>query len=272
MDLVIMRKFSHADSHEFAKNFRESMFNYILVEDHMFVRRIGLVLTAGALILALGTPAAQAVDPTLAGITLQATGTVKVTPDAVRINLTATTLGPTSKAALASTSTTANAIRNALSSNGVASKDIATARISVNPEYNYSSTEKTPTITGYRANQSFNIIIRKASTAGKVIDDIVAAAGDGATIDNVTPFVINSDKAEVSARISAVSKARAKAKAYAALLYARLGAVVYLTELSSNYTPGPFPYGLGAKASEATVVDLGQQDVSVTVEVRWKLA
>jgi uncharacterized protein YggE len=154
----------------------------------------------------------------------------------------------------------------------VASKDIATARISVNPEYNYSSTEKTPTITGYRANQSFNIIIRKASTAGKVIDDIVAAAGDGATIDNVTPFVINSDKAEVSARISAVSKARAKAKAYAALLYARLGAVVYLTELSSNYTPGPFPYGLGAKAAEATVVDLGQQDVSVTVEVRWKLA
>lgn len=240
------------------------------MEAYMFLRRLGLVLAASATTLALVTPSAQAAD-TPNGITVQATGTIKVTPDAVRLDLTATTLGPTSKDALAATSTTASAIRKVLVADGVATKDIATTRISVNPEYSYTSQDKSPVLTGYRATQSFTITIRKADTSGKIIDDVVAAAGDGATIDNVTPFITNSEKALASARVSAVTKARAKAKAYAALLYARLGNVVYLTELSSNYTPLPVQYGLGAKASSSTQVDLGQQDVSVSVEVRWNL-
>lgn len=236
----------------------------------MFSRRIGVALGAGALILTLGVPAAQAADTSTHGITVQATGTIKVTPDAVRLNLTATSLGPTSKDALATTSTTASAIRKVLAADGVATKDIATMRISVNPEYNYSQ-DKPPVISGYRATQSFTVVIRKANTAGKVIDDVVAAAGDGATIDGVTPFVLDSEKAQASARISAVSKARTKAKAYASLLHARLGNVVYLTELNSNYTPGPIMYASAGKMDSSTQVDLGQQDVSVSVEVRWNL-
>ncbi|HUW78254.1 MAG TPA: SIMPL domain-containing protein [Candidatus Nanopelagicaceae bacterium] len=226
-------------------------------------------LVATAAIFVLGTSSAQAASAANTGITVQATGTVKVTPDAVRLNLTATTLGPSSQAALAATSTTAAGVRAALTADGVAAKDVATTRISVNPEYTYSQ-DKAPTINGYRASQSFNVVIRKATMAGKVIDDVVAAAGDNATIDSVTPFVLDPNKAEAKARISAVKKARAKAKAYASLLYSRLGNVIYLTEQNSNYTPMPAPYGLGAKA-EATQVDLGQQDVSVTIEVRWHL-
>lgn len=236
----------------------------------MFNRRIGLALGVSALILTLGAPAAQAADTSNHGITVQATGTIKVTPDAVRLSLTATNLGTTSMEALATTSTTASAIRKVLAADGVATKDVATTRISVNPEYSYSQ-DKTPVITGYRATQSFTVVIRKADTAGKVIDDVVAAAGDGATIDNVTPFVLNSEKALTAARVSAVGKARAKAKAYAKLLYAKLGSVVYLTELSSNNSPGPIMYTSAAKGDSATQVDLGQQDVSVTIEVRWNL-
>ena len=236
----------------------------------MFLRRLGLTLTAGVVILALGAPTAQAADTSTHGITVQATGIIKVTPDAVRLNLTATNLGPTSKDSLAATSTTASAIRKALTTDGVATKDIATTRITVNPEYNYSP-DKPPVITGYRATQSFSVVIRKADTAGKVIDDVVVAAGDGATIDGVTPFVLDSEKALAAARVSAVGKARTKAKAYAKLLYAKLGSVVYLTELSSTYTPGPIMYASAAKADPATQVDLGQQDVSVSIEVRWNL-
>jgi uncharacterized protein YggE len=99
------------------------MVKYTLLEDHMFVRRMGLVLTAGALILALGTPTAEAAESSTHGITVQATGVVKVTPDAVRLNLTATTLGATSKDALAATANTASAIRKVLAANGVAVKD-----------------------------------------------------------------------------------------------------------------------------------------------------
>lgn len=236
----------------------------------MSLRKFGLALTASALILALGAPAAQATDSTTQGITVQATGIIKVTPDAVRLNLTATALKPTSVEALANASTTANSVRKVLIADGVATKDISTTRIAVNPEYTYSP-DKAPTIAGYRATQSMNVVIRKADTAGKVIDDVVATAGDNATIDSVTPFVINSEKALAAARVSAVTIARTKAKAYAKLLNSTLGKVVYLTELNSNYSPGPIAYGLGGKADSATQVDLGQQDVSVSIEVRWIL-
>lgn len=234
------------------------------------LHRAALIITAGALLVGLGSTSAQAADTSVHGITVQATGIVHVTPDAVRINLTATTVGATSKAALAATSTTASSIRNVLMTNGVAAKDIASTRVSIYPEYTYAQ-DKTPVINGYRASQSFNIVIRKAPNAGAILDQIVAAAGDGATIDNVTPFVLDSGKAEAAARIQAVTKARAKAKAYASLLSARLGSVQYLTELTSNYVPGPVPYGLGGKADTATQIDLGQQDVTVSVEVRWNL-
>ena len=236
----------------------------------MSLRKFGLIFTASALVLALGAPPAQAADTTPQGITVQATGIIKVTPDAVRLNLTATSLGATSVEALASTSTTASKIRTVLIADGVATKDIATTRITVNPEYTYSQ-DKPPVIAGYRATQSFNAVIRKANTAGKIVDDVVAAAGDAATIDGVTPFVINSEKALASARVAAVTLARTKAKAYAKLLYSTLGKVVYLTELNSTYSPAPIPYGLGSKADAATQVDLGQQDVSVSIEVRWIL-
>jgi len=234
------------------------------------LRRVAWITAASALLAGLGSASAQAAGTSTHGITVQATGTVHVTPDAVRINLTATTVGATSKAALAATSTTASAIRNVLTTNGVAAKDVASTRVSIYPEYTYTQ-DKAPVINGYRASQSFNIVIRKAADSGAILDQIVAAAGDGATIDNVAPFVLDSEKALTSARVQAVAKARAKAKAYASLLGTRLGSVQYLTELTSNYTPGPIPYGVGAKADSSTQIDLGQQDVTVSVEVRWNL-
>ena len=80
----------------------------------MFSRRIGVALGASALILTLGAPAAQAADSSTHGITVQATGTIKVIPDAVRINLTSTTIGATSKEALAATAKTSDSIRKVL--------------------------------------------------------------------------------------------------------------------------------------------------------------
>ena len=240
------------------------------MEVGMFSRRIGVALGASALILTLGAPAAQAADSATRGITVQATGTIKVIPDAVRINLTSTTIGATSKEALAATAKTSDSIRKVLANNGVAAKDIASARFSVNPEYNYSQ-DKAPIISGYRASQSLNIVIRKPASAGAIVDQIVAAAGDGATIDGVAPFVFDSSKAQVLARIAAVKKARIKASAYAALLSSRLGSVQYLTELSSDFTPGPIMYASAGKVDTSTQIDLGQQDVSVSVEVRWNL-
>ncbi len=70
-----------------------------------------------------------------------------------------------------------------------------------------------------------------------------------------------------------MEKARAKAEEYAELLGIELGNLVYLTELSAatNIFVRAKSDGVSPE-SAAPVVDLGTQEVTVTVEVRWQLS
>ena len=203
-------------------------------------------------------------------ITISATGTTTVVPDAVRINATVSVLGATSKSALATSATASSAVRAALTANKVATKDIATQSVTVYPEYSYPQDGGKPVLTGYRASQSFDITIRSASTAGAVVDAIVEAGGDNVQINGVSPFVLDNNKATEKARAYAVGRAKAKATSYAKLLGIKLGRVIYLDETS---TPSSYPiYTTAAKAdSTTTVVDLGEQKITVSVTVRWAI-
>jgi uncharacterized protein YggE len=224
---------------------------------------IALILISG---VGLALPASAA-DTRY--ITISATGTISVVPDAVRINATVSVLGTTSQGALNTAGKTSSTVRSALTANKVAAKDIATQSITVYPEYSYPASG-TPTLSGYRANQSFDITIRSATTTGAVVGAIVEAGGDNLQVNGVSPFVLDSDKATETARTAAVKKAKAKASSYAKLLGVKLGRVIYLDETS---TPTAYPiYTTTAKADSAeTVVDLGEQKVSVSVTVRWSI-
>ena len=90
-------------------------------------------------------------------------------------------------------------------------------------------------------------------------------------IQGVTPFVLDSSKATESARANAVKNAKAKAASYANLLDAKLGRVNYLVENSSPISYPPVMAMAKAADSEATVVDLGQQDVTVSITIQWAL-
>jgi uncharacterized protein YggE len=224
---------------------------------------ISLTLISG---VALALPASAA-DSRY--ITVSATGSASVVPDAVRINATVSVLGSTSKGALASAATTSAAVRKALTANKVATKDIATQSVTVNPEYSYPASG-TPTLSGYRATQSFDITIRSASTAGAVVDAIVEAGADNLQVNGVSPFVLDDNKATDSARTAAVNKAKAKAASYAKLLGVKLGKVIYLDESSA---PSVYPvYTTAAKAdSTATVIEMCEQKITESVTVRWAI-
>ena len=227
---------------------------------------IALCLATNA---ALAMPAAVA-EVNSRYITISASGTTTVVPDAVRINYTVWVLAKTSKEALAASSTTATAVRKALVTNKIPTKDIATQSLTVNPEYSYPQDGRAPVLTGYRASQSFNITVRAAAMAGEVVDAIVTAGGDNLQLSGVSPFVLNDYKATQIARSFAVGRAKAKAAAYAKLLGVKLGKVIYLDETSIP-TPNPV-YGVNAKAEDsATQIDLGEQKVSVSVTVRWAI-
>lgn len=235
-------------------------------------KQIAVVAVALALIGGIALASKSQPATSTRYITVSADGTVKVTPDAVRLNATITTVQGSSKAALASTSTSTNAVRAALIANGVATKDIATQNLTVYPEYSYSQ-NKSPVITGYRGSQSIEVVIHNTKNAGTIVDAVVAAGGNKLQIDGVTPFVFDATAASSSARTDAVQKAKAKASSYASLMNLKLGKVNSLIENSSPTAyPVPMTDAMSASAgARATKIDLGQQDVTISITIQWAL-
>jgi uncharacterized protein YggE len=202
-------------------------------------------------------------------ITVSAQGTIKVTPDAVRLSATVSAVAATSKDALAAANKTAAAVRAALKAAKIEAKDISTQTVTVYPEYKYAN-DGTSTQIGYRGSQSITIVIRAADTAGSVVDSLIAAGGDNLQINGATPFVLDSTKSLDAARAAAVKSAKSKATSYASLIGVKLGKVNYLVENSAptNYTP---VMSVAKAESDATVIDLGQQDVTISITVQWAL-
>jgi len=204
------------------------------------------------------------------GITVQASGTADVVPDAVRVSLTVSVLAETNDLALSEMSATAEVVRDVLAAQDIDDADIATQTLSVSPEYSYTEAEGQKII-GYRASQVFDVLVRDAGNAGNVVDALVARGGVNVSINATYPIVDDATDGAAAAREDAVKKARAKAEAYAELLGVELGDLVYLTEVSA-----PVNIVVGAKSdalaeNAATAIDLGTQEVTVTIEVRWKL-
>ena len=204
------------------------------------------------------------------GITVQATGTADVVPDSVRLSMSLSVLAETNELALAQLATTAELVRTSLTDAQIDAADIATQTVTVYPEYTYTEAEGQKLI-GYRATQVFDVLIRDAAAAGAVVDAVVAAGGANVSINSTYPIVDDATDGVVAAREDAVAKARAKAEAYAALLNVSLGEIVYLTEVTSPSNIAVVGKADAMAEDAGTVVDLGTQEISVTVEVRWKL-
>jgi len=237
------------------------------------IRTFASIITVAAVagVVALAIPANGADTNNARSITVTGVGTISVVPDAVRFNATVSALASTNAAALSSASKSAAAVRAALKDKGIALKDIRSANISVYPEYNYTQEAGTK-ITGYRASQSFDVLVRKASTAGAIIEAVVSAGGDNVQLGGVIPTTLNPSLATEEARTTAVANAKSKASSYAKLLGTSIGKVLFLEEQSSPIYSTPFPMAkTGAADAAAVEIDLGEQDVTVTITVRWAL-
>ena len=202
-------------------------------------------------------------------ISVSSTGTVKVTPDTVRFNYQVSVLTSSNADALSQASAAAAKVRASLIANGITTQNIKSTTLTVFPEYNYTQ-DKGSVLSGYRATQSFEVIIRNASGAGAVVDAATAAGGDAIQITGVTPYVYDDTKASENARNNAVARAKAKAMSYAKLLGVHLGAVIYLEETTA---PSPFPIMMAVAKSDsgATQIDLGQQDVTISINTKWSI-
>lgn len=239
----------------------------------MMKRLIPATVFATALALIPVGVGVQSASAASSGVSVQGTGTVKVVPDTVRLNATISFVGATNSAASKAVSTSAAAFRAALKEKKVATKDIQSQNLTIYPEYTWTQ-EKGQELKGYRASQSFTVLVRDEANAGAIIDASVDAAGDNIQVTSVSPIVLDIDDAQDAAREKAVAKAKKKAAAYAKLFDFDLGKILWVSETSSSYSPPIF--GLAKASAEdaaapPTEIDLGEQDVSVTVDVRWAI-
>lgn len=231
---------------------------------------IALALVSILSVGALGLAPAQAAEADR-HVTVTGVGTISVVPDAVRFYTSVTALSDRSASALSDASKAASAVRAALRAQAIATKDIKSTNLSVYPEYNYTQ-DKGSVIVGYRATQSFTIVIRKAETAGKVVEAVVNAANENVMINGIVPFITKGSAAMEDARAKAVADAKSRAASYAKLLGTSLGKVVYLQENSAPSYSFPM-LGVAKAAADGSTpeIDLGEEDVSVSITVRWAL-
>jgi uncharacterized protein YggE len=219
-------------------------------------RRGVMVVALGAVLLgaaglavaltgvAAATPAAAPTSTSCASsaphLTVEGTGQGSGTPDVLSAVFGFSTSASSSAAALSQNNAKVALALQALTANGVARRDTQTTGLNLSAQYAYP--HGVPTLTGYQATETITATLRKASTEGTAIDDVVNATGNAAQVNSLTFSFGNPAVVQDKARMAAVHQAVAHAEAMAAAAGRRLGPVCSLTD---NTQPTGLQYGQG---------------------------
>ena len=235
--------------------------------------RIIFASAISALIAAALASPAQAQQPQSerqANIVVVGEGSISAAPDYAEITAGVTTKAKTAKEATDANAKLMTAVTAALLDAGIAQKDIATTRFSVQPVYSAQTGTSESKLTGFSASNQVAVTIRQIDKVGEIADRMVAA---GVTnIGNLVFLHTDTSKLLDRAREAAVADARRKAELYARASGVALGPVVGISE-SSAYTPFAAMDGsfLRAKAV-ATPIASGEDTLRVEITVGFAIA
>ncbi|MCT2400636.1 SIMPL domain-containing protein [Novosphingobium mangrovi (ex Huang et al. 2023)] len=242
---------------------------------------LALPLTAFSAVSASAQTAAPA--PIEQGHTLlavNAQGTSTREPDMATFSAGVTTRGDTASAALKENARLMNQVIAALRRAGIASKDIQTRDLSINPVYSqparkpdgsYDPNERR--IVAYESSNRVNVRQRKLEDYGKVIDALVSA---GANEVNGPGFTLaEPEQAEDEARADAIKEARRRADLYAQAAGLHVVRILSISE-SGGYSPQIMVTAAKRMYAEASPapppVAAGELDVQVNLNVQFELA
>ena len=208
-------------------------------------------------------------------LTVQGNGVATGTPDQLTLVTEVDVTESSAEAALAADDSQAAAVEHALVSDGVASKNIQTTNLSIQP--NYSTVNNTVTLTGYSVSDTVTANFGAPfSNAGKAIDDITAIAGNDVRIDNLSFAFADPRALEDQARTDAVGQAVSHAASMAAAAGEKLGAICSVTDNTAvqsynlQYTRN-VPYASSASGAPATPLRPGSQQETDQVTVVYAL-
>lgn len=238
-------------------------------------------LSAGALTVP-GTsraevrPSAAAKPRDVIQIAVSGQGKVQAVPDVLVLRGGVEARRATAAEAMQVASETMGRFQAVLTKGGVAAKDIKTAAVSLNPEFDYSG--KRPRITGYVAANTVEARFRDFARAGEILAKATQAAGDEARINGLAFEVEDLHQYVIAARSKAFAEAKAIAAQYAELAGRTLGDVMAISESTSGMAPPPVRYfdkampAMAAEAGPAPIpVNPGEQEVTVSVNVAFEL-
>jgi uncharacterized protein YggE len=225
------------------------------------------LLVASAL-AGVGAPAlirAESTDARPGTISVTGSGTVTTEPDTATTTFGVVTQGATAQEAMARNSQEMAKVIDALKRAGIASKDLQTQYVSLDPRYDNQGRE----VVGYTASNSVAAIVRDLERAGNVIDAAVTAGAN--TVSG--PSLSRDDQSKLynDALERAVANAKAKADVLARAAGVSVGAVQSMTE-SPQTGGGPMPVSFAAMADSATPIERGTTKIVANVRVVFALS
>ena len=201
---------------------------------------------------------------------VQVTGMGKATgvPDLATLSLGISVTDATVAAARSRAAAALQSVRDALTANNVAAKDIATTHFSIYPEYDYSQSEGR-TLAGYMVSNGVTVTVRDTGDVGAIIDAAIAAGGNDIVFNDLRFAFSDTTAMERQAREEAVTDMASKAAQLAEFAGRELGDLKLVSETSG----GSFPvaetarYAMAAAPAPAydTPISVGEGEIAVTV-------
>ncbi|MFJ3958739.1 SIMPL domain-containing protein [Arthrobacter sp. NPDC090010] len=198
-------------------------------------------------------------------------GSALTAPDTAVAHVSVECLEPTVAGAFRGSEDRLTAVVNALHAAGVQPVDVATSGRSLRAERRWKDGNDAGLL-GYVAQGGLRVVIRSLPQAASVLQEAMDAGGEQLRLESFSLSVSDPAEAVRRARDAAWTDAVDRARQLAEASGTRLGEVLSVDEGS---LPSPLPSPVFARAALAgggAGVQPGEEEVTVSVAVRWAIA
>jgi uncharacterized protein len=199
-------------------------------------------------------------------VTVSAAGKAAAVPDELTVSLGVMVRAATAREALSQANERTRAAIAAFKEGGVEDRDLATAELSIWPDYGESRR-----VEGYQARNTLSVRLRDIAQAGGLLDTVAGIVGDDVVIQGLNFAVSEPEPVLTRARSSAMIAARAKADELAAAAGARVGKVLTIDEGGEARAPVYAKSARMTMAADSAPIEAGERELEVSVTVSYRL-
>src|SRR6478736_10264813 len=200
-------------------------------------------------------------------VTVIGSGRAAVSPDVVRLDLRVGHDAGDVAAALSGASEGITRVGAVVRDHDVADADIRTLDAGVNQRW-----DNTGTAIGFTAQQRLAVTVRRLESVGEILEAAASAVGNALLVDQVRLDVADRSEGRRRARDAAFADAEDKARQYAVLSGAELGAVLGVAEAGAGPAQRSAMKLMAASMDAGGMpVEGGDLDLGAAVTVTWRL-